>query len=241
MRIIEAYWEKRNLDSSCHECEVEDHDTCDSIVQIMNELDSVYQVLKIPCHRTDLLFDVQSAGFDFAELINVFSHEGDLPPLTSLNERLLSATTYSIADSNDVEYICSRINQGNIFTTDRIALDPEFGPMLSGRRYANWIVDEVARGSRIYIMRCRAAAVGFFVLRHDSENVCHGLLAGVYPEFQGRGFGYMMCYLQLRETQQLGARSYRSVFSSNNVGVTRLHHDLRFTFENQHYVFVRHR
>lgn len=42
------------------------------------------------------------------------------------------------ADREQRESILREIESGDIFETDRIALDPYFGKEMAGKRYANW-------------------------------------------------------------------------------------------------------
>lgn len=240
MKLVEAWWERRNLGVTCQELTVDNSDPFESAVEKVESLIASYQVVKLPCTRFDLLNAVQDSGFRFAELLYHATHDLNLPGLSGIQQRMCQVVGHIQANETLAEEIINIVRKSGTFDTDRISIDPRFGVRKAAHRYSCWIRDEIDRGSILYAVTLKDNVAGFFLIRLEGEEDCRGLLAGIFPAYQGRGLGFFMSYLQLVEARRLGARRYLSTYSSNNVAIGRLHHELGFNYEGSEYVFVRH-
>ncbi|MEN9281857.1 MAG: hypothetical protein RL594_792 [Bacteroidota bacterium] len=240
MKLIEATWELRNLGVTCQELIVDDSHALDLVAEQIRNLTASYQVLKLSCSRFDLMNHVQEAGFRFVELLYHAKHDLNLPEVTGIQLRMSRVVDYVQANETLAEEIIEQVESSQMFETDRISIDPRFGVQKAAHRYACWLRDEIDRGSLLYAVTLKDGVTGFFLLRMEGDLDCRGLLAGIFPAYQGRGLGFFMSYLQLFAARQLGAGRYLSTYSSNNVAIGRLHNELGFNYEGSEYVFVRH-
>ena len=67
MRVIDAYWEKRNLNKKVIEINCDIHDNLDELDKVIDNIDAEYSVIKIPSNRSDLLILSQNKGYIFIE------------------------------------------------------------------------------------------------------------------------------------------------------------------------------
>lgn len=239
MKITPAPWEKRNLGVTCIEVTVEPSDDIGVIDQSLLQINAAYQVVKVPCSRPDVLFYMQARGFMVAEVLTKCCHDGQLLPLTRVQQKILDSLSCVRASSNDLELIFSELRCG-MFTTDRVAVDPKFGVELAGRRYAGWLSDGLARGSLIYRLSHKNLHVGFFVMESRTPLEWHATLGGIFPQHQRSGFGYFMNYLEIVTAMEHGAKRVYTTFSSNNVAVSAIHYALGYRLIQQQYVLIRH-
>jgi hypothetical protein len=239
MKITQAVWEKRNLGVFCVEVTLDSHDELYAFDQALAQIDAEYLVIKIPCSRTDLLFQLQIRGFTVAEVLSTCCHDGQLAPLSRVQQKMLDSLTCTPATPDDLETIYSELKNG-MFTTDRVAVDPKFGIEYAGRRYAGWLSDGLSRGSQVYRLSHKNLHVGFFVMESRTSNEWHATLGGVFPQHQRSGFGYFMNYLEVTTAVAKGAKRIFTSFSSNNPAISAIHFVLGYRLIQQQYVFVRH-
>jgi hypothetical protein len=239
MKITPAVWEKRNLGVSCVEVTLDRDDDMNVVDLALAEVDAEYLVIKIPCNRTDLLFQLQTLGFTVAEVLSTCCHDGQLAPLSRVQKKILDSLTCARASSDDLETIYSELKNG-MFTTDRVAVDPKFGIESAGRRYAGWLSDGLHRGSHVYSLTHKNLHVGFFVMEPRTPHEWYATLGGVFPQHQRSGFGYFMNYLEVTTAVAQGAKRIFTSFSSNNPAISAIHFVLGYRLILQQYVFIRH-
>lgn len=238
MKIIDAVWEKRNLGVSCHELIVEKDDRLIDI-SIVENLQSEYQVIKIPMERSDLIFEIQKKGFDFSEVLFDSLHELNLPRLSPTLSRLSSLIDCREADSFGIESVKSRILNG-IFKTDRVAIDPYFGVKKSAQRYVGWLTDEINSGSRVYELIYKNRSVGFFVIK-CKDGICDARIGGVYSDSNVLGLGVLLNYFEIVVAKNLDCHTLHGAFSSNNPSVFNINDILGYKSKPKFNVFVKHK
>ena len=86
MKIVKAYWEKRNIKKNCLEITVEENDTHENVLKKLKLVKADYKVIKIPTNNVKLLFDLQKTGFLFIELDTKCLYSGELPKLNKLKK-----------------------------------------------------------------------------------------------------------------------------------------------------------
>jgi hypothetical protein len=237
LKVINAFWEKRNLGINCHEVIIDQADDFE-LLKELNHLNSDYQVVKVPTERPDLIFRIQEMGFQFVEISFECHHDLSEPVLDRTFVRLKDCFNYRIASDVDIELIKKSILD-EIFLSDRVAIDPKFGPSLSAKRYVGWLEDEIAGGSKVYSFRHNDEPVGFFVLK-ESSGVNISQIGGVFNKFGKFGMGIFLNYYQIVVSRELGSSRLRIAFSSNNLPVFRISRILGFEVKPTNYVFVKH-
>lgn len=76
MQIIDAFWEKRNLNMDTTEILIEENDSCDDIENVIGNLTKGYVVVKIDPARINEMNLLQKNGFVYTE--SIFSVEAKL-------------------------------------------------------------------------------------------------------------------------------------------------------------------
>ncbi|MCA3238987.1 MAG: hypothetical protein ING32_12485 [Curvibacter sp.] len=240
MDIVDAHWEKRNLGKTTIEVNVGQDDTTEAIRAALAGVNAQYVVVKLPVGKVDSLLALQSDGYRFIEMMSVCFHDGDLPPLSPVQRRMLDTLSCSDATPEDLGLILAGVEQG-MFEDDRVSLDPHFSATQAAARYRGWISDEVAAGSSVIAIRMRGAVVGFFVLKaRDAEGEYFASLGGILPRYQNIGIGYFMNYLEIVEARRRGGKRVYTAFSSNNPKITAVHFSMGCKIFRQYYVLVRH-
>jgi hypothetical protein len=239
MKLVNAIWEKRNLNLDTIEITISDADRIDDINEILRKTYHQFAVLKLPTNRSDLIYPIQLIGFKFNEIIyNCRYRNLQKPELSSVEQKFLNNLSYSVIQPNEFEQLFSEINK-EIFKTDRISLSPHFGTRIASKRYIGLVNDELERGSIVYILRYKNLPVGFFLF-NSNTNYSVSNLAGIYSEFQGKGFGYYLNYFQIIHSSKLILKEHRTSFSSNNFGADRIHKKLGFEVYESYNVFSKH-
>lgn len=239
MKIVEATWEKRNLGIKVLEVEIESNDEISTVIEEIDELTADYMVVKVPTKLANLISPIQSAGFEFIEVLTHSIFDSELPTLDNLEERFLSNLHSSpISDSNRT-LLESAVLSG-MFNTDRISLDSKFDQFMSANRYLGMINDESSKGAVVYEITYKGDFIGFYVLRLINEITCLSSVGGVLPKYQNKGIGVLMNYLQIMNSYKLGAIQVLSTFSSNNVAATVIHWKYAYRLAKQEYVFIKH-
>ena len=239
MKIVEATWEKRNLGIKVLEVEIELNDEISIVIEDIDELTADYIVVKVPTKISNLIGPIQLAGFEFIEVLTHSIFDTKLPTLDKLEERfLLNLHSSPISDSN--RRLLESSVLGGMFNTDRISLDSKFDQFMSANRYLGMISDECSKGAAVYEITYKDDFVGFYVLRLVSETTSLSSIGGVLPQYQNKGIGVLMNYLQIMNSYKLGANQVLSTFSSNNVAATIIHWKYAYRLAKQEYVFIKH-
>jgi ribosomal protein S18 acetylase RimI-like enzyme len=230
MKIINAFWERKNLGINAYEVEFENGDEIETFVARINDLaDAEYIVAKLPIGNLGINKIFTDIGFMFAEcIIKIGINVNDYIIPAKLKKINLDIS-YTLADYESVNFICGRIEE-NIFNTDRVALDSAFGLKLANKRYSNWIKDEFNNNSSsIYTLKFKRNNIGFFGLKKKSEHGIEIFLAGIFNEFKEFGLGFGMISKSIEAAQNLGFNYIYTHISSNNFEVLRLYMQLGFS------------
>jgi hypothetical protein len=243
MKIVEAVWEKRNLDKLVAEIDVSNGDLEDFLNKSKEfEVKFDYIVVKIPTGNLDLLFTLQRNGYFFAETIIKCRSKIQNLAFNPVYQRVLDVTTSNPATPFELGLVLEQVDK-EMFTTDRISLDPVFGTKLGARRYAGMIKDELGAGAIMHSVNFRGENAGFFMLREkpysDGEYLAN--LGGIFPKFQNVGLGMVMNILEIQSVANLGGLSLETTFSTNNRGALATHLELGYTLIDQKYILVKHR
>ena len=161
MKIVDAFWEKRNLGLNCTEITVEADDDVEAVEKAVNENASEYTVVRVPACKSDAMFAMPRMGFTFVECLINLVHELKSTALTGIYKRFNDCMTYHSMSDDDKKQLLNEIDKG-IFETDRVFLDPFFPKELAAKRYVNWVGDEIAAGTEVFKVCYRDKDIGFF-------------------------------------------------------------------------------
>ena len=170
MKVVDAYWEIRNLGVSTQEVEIGAKDLLDDIKRMINTLDAPYQVVKIPTTKVDVYSYLTQVGFTYVETMIRVSYDINHISCSGIVDRLSKQMSYEEMNDDDIMIMNSQIDAG-MFKTDRIILDPHFNSKQAANRYKLWMRDELSRGSRLFVYKYKDQPVGFSCMRTEEGNV----------------------------------------------------------------------
>ena len=240
MKIIDAYWEKRNLGVDCKEIVIEDTDKVEVLSEIKSILESVaYLVVKVPTQRFDIYKELTSFGFAYIESSINFRIKVKEAVLLPLQHRLNQVVSYAEMDSNDRKQLFAELDKG-LFDTDRIALDTNFSGKQAATRYKNWITDDLSRGTQLYKITYKDDVIGFFTFKEIGAGIYYPFLAGLYEKYNTSGLGFSIIRKPTEEAIKRGGNVISTYVSSNNMSVVRTHLQQGFIIQDIKNVFVKH-
>lgn len=245
MKIIDAFWEKRNLGVTCYELQM---NLTDGLKEVEEKLESLkerqYMVAKIPSARYDLVQLFQNKGYTFIETAIKLEYNYKklgykLPDMAKGLKKICDRCSRAVMDESELFRLSSEIKKG-IFKTDRIYIDPEFTHEQAARRYDLWVKDLVKQGNIPHKVLFDGETVGFFINRECAPKTYDGMLAGVYSGYEGTGMGYCIQYAGILDALQRGMDKYIGHISGNNPAVLKIMVSLNFPIKELEYVFIKH-
>lgn len=240
MKIVNAHWEYRNLGVNCTELNLDPNDSMVAFKEALETLDSGYQVIRIPSGRTDLLLAAQNMHFQVIEMSIQIAKVVDEYSLPKIFKRFESHIIVSEATQEDIDRVLNLMRNGDLFTTDRISLDPYFTSEQSGERFYNWTKDSLDNGAHIFIAKYKGESAGFGVNYTTDGKRYVALFGGVFPEFAGKGLGFTALHTNMVSIINQGGTSIVTAVSSNNQPILRLHESFGYQVQELHYVLIKH-
>ncbi|WP_018464799.1 hypothetical protein [Segatella paludivivens] len=243
MKITDCFWEKKNLDCSTVEVVLDkgENITLDDINYL--ETNFEYIVVKVPVNQPETNILLSNKNFTFIECqFRLLKKIKSFDSNDYLIELLKSDLDFRIVDSqDDFNKLIASVTV-NMFSTDRICIDPVFGPEIGTKRYINWMKDEFKNNTSIFIVASKQNNDIGFAMAKDDENNLDGLLGGIFHDFQEQGLGLLTpSFLFL--AQDVLKKKYKNVvtsISSNNAPVVQLYNYLNYKIIKTTYVFVKH-
>ena len=199
-----------------------------------------YIVVKTPPNCKDLIFGIPQMGYTFVEQVfhvAVRRDEYHMPETIARFDRGLTVKEYS--DKAELERICDIIRKG-IFVSDRVSLDPAFGVLKGGNRYANWLRGLVAGGGHLYEVLKGERPIGFFVICRKDENTVDPVLMGMYDEQNDRGLGALLHKKTLDTCFTHDCKRLTSTIVSNNTKVLSVYVNAGASITDTLYTYVKH-
>ena len=247
MKVIDADWEMRNLGCKTVEIVVGKEDAkkqsdeiCSELAQAIKDHEARYVVVKVDTRYSAISLRLQHEGYDLIE-VQATSRQTREAAEAALERfaPFAEGVNYYEAQPEDVAMVIREVRKG-IFKTDRIALDPHFGVEIANLRYANWIQDEVARKTPLYIATYQDMPLGFMLNREQQRGRFHGLLLGLFTDEAVQGYGSLLDYASARELVDHGMRILEGGMSMNNPKVVQLHQAYGQIIMRLTNVFIRH-
>jgi hypothetical protein len=241
VEIVEAIWEKRNLNRKVVEVTISS-DELSEFISSEEEIESnnEYIVVKIPTGDLNLLFGLQARGYLFTEALIRCRVNVKKFAFNPFYQRILDVTSTGLTNQSEKKSVFEEI-KGQMFVTDRVSLDPMFGAELGSSRYVGMLQDELTAGAQLYSINFRGELAGFYVLREKRSGEFVANLGGIFPRFQNVGLGVAMNIFEIQSVANLGGSFVETTFSSNNRGALATHLELGYTLIEQKYVLTKHR
>lgn len=231
MKIIDAFWEQRNLGVTCYEISIGAKETVDEIKKAYHNIEErQYMVVKIPSENYNAVSFFQEKDYVFIETAFTMIHHLRHFPLRPRLQVMCERCSWEAMTEQDIEEMHHEIEKG-IFKTDRVYCDPFFSTSQAKRRYHLWLQDQLNDGAIPYKVLYQGETVGFFC----------GSLAGAYSKFEGDGSGLFVQYSILASQIRAGARKCEAHISGNNPAVLRIDQELGYTVKKMEYVLIKHK
>lgn len=243
MIVTDAFWEKRNLGCNVTEIACEAEDSTEQLKSEIERINVPYSVIKVPSGRTDLLFEAQKNGYLLIETTTAIEGVMKKVALPKIYERFLPDIRMEDATPELKEKALSEVRKGEIFETDRIAMDPYFSKEKAGERYYNWSLDAFEKGAVMGVAFYRDEPVAFNVslAKDDAGKVYDGLIGGLFTNAFHRGLGFLVVYTETELCRRRGGKRCLGRVSSNNVPILRLHAEYGFDIKDVNYVLIKHK
>ena len=239
LKVVDAFWEKRNLGVCCSEIEIEPGDETNFLKKELPLNEAEYTVIKVPSNKFDVMFLLQELGYTYIESSINLVHDLKEIRLNPLQQRIMDSVSYSTMTDKDIDHVFREIKKG-IFTTDRIYIDPYFSHEQAANRYVNWIGDELERGCKIFKLTYKNDSVGFFTFKDIGNGVCYPFLAGMYEKYLNSGLGICTIEKPLKHAIKMNYKKYSTFISSNNTSTFSAHVALNFSFRKIYHVYIKH-
>ena len=231
IKIVDAFWEKRNLGVSVTEV-ILPKNTAINELQRIQELESDLVYVKVHYENREVIEKLTDENFKYIE--NQFSIQKKLKKFSidQIYERTISFLDCVFIDTLEgAEVLLDELDK-NIFVTDRIALDPYFGVELANIRYKNWIRDMISSGDyECVVLKTKqdSIPVGFYINRYK-KNTANCVLGAVFEDFKNRAVGHSFIYFSLKNAIERNCKILRTQISSNNMSVFNIYSSV-FGFE----------
>ena len=240
MKIINAFWEKRNLGIDCKEITIEKMDTIDEIKKNPNFLEpNHYLVVKAPTGRIEINNFLSELGFTFIESIVSLNLNVQAAILTPLQQRLNKQINYFEIKSSGLDKLYNEIKNG-LFSSDRIILDPKFTSEKSALRYINWIKDEIKNDSKVFNISYKNDDFGFFILKKIKDDTYYPFLSSLYKDYVNSGLGFAVVRKPIEEIKKNGGKFVYTNISTNNQHALKASIQQGFYINNIQNIFVKH-
>lgn len=237
MKVVNAYWEERNLGVSTYEVQIENGDKIESIKDELEKLSAQYIVIKVPSERSDILSYIQKKGYQYIE--DIIHMEHDLREIVRnlMHQRLYDATEYRTMTQYDIERLKYEIGM-EMFSSDRISNDPEFGYDKAAHRYINWVDDLIEQKALPYVILYKGDPAGFIILQTKDGRIYNSVLGGGYKKYRNTGLGIVQKEQEI--VKELGGKRVQTQVSSNNPGQLRALEINGYTTKDINHIFIKH-
>jgi hypothetical protein len=241
MQKVDAVWEKRNFGCNAYEFSLDARDCTDvqSTISAMDlsELQDSFITVKLPVGQLKMLHALEATGFNFMETQFHISRTLQNYQSPNIVKRFdISLTQQEVKKTPEKWRTVTEMLTENIFTTDRVFLDPLLPFGTSCTRYKNWIMDLVNNSrAHLFLYYKDDIAVGFSLSLFNGDSV-NDLLAGVFEPFLSSGYGFLMFDAALTSYSKSGFSKIETSISSNNLPIMKLYQVFGYALVSHNYV-----
>lgn len=242
MKINNCFWETA-LNSTTCEVQIEETDLFDANKFMQLEKDFQYIVVKAPMNMIEFNYGLAKMGYITCEVqCRISITYSDFDFYNPLVKRIYPYTEFkNITSASDINLLLNNITP-NMFSTDRITLDPYFGKETGCKRYKNWITYAFENNQMNFLWFIyKGEKVGFSMYKENAETT-EGVLGGLFTQYQAKGLGIITATRHLLHAKKnsMNMKKYITCISSNNQAVLRIYNRLNFQIEKMQYVFIKH-
>jgi len=219
VKIINAFWEERNLGLKVCEIVFDNNEIID--LDAISDLEKSYDYLiaKVPGDSVQLVHDLEVHGFRYLENQQVFyilSNE-----LLNIDkdweQRFHNISCEIVSDKKDLDSICDQIKKG-LYVKGRFSADPEIENSISDLRIVNWLNDLSRKENAfIYKLNRDKSIIGYFALEKINITHLNVVQAGIFNDFQNKGFSFLIPYNILKIAFKNKIKGIFASVSSNNM------------------------
>lgn len=242
MKAINCIWEKENIGSNVIEYDIEQSDSFDEQLFRSIDLRFDYIVIKVPTNKVEFNWGLSRLGYTMIETqikysltdINTYLNDRSINRIVT---KTLLKKVYSI---EDLDYILDSIKP-EMFLTDRITLDPIYGPVVGCRRYKNYIKSQLQQDDvDILGIFFKDELIGFHMYRIGNKK-CYGMLGGIFSDIKIPGIGLLTgCIPLIYTSEKYDINEFLPEISSNNIPMLKVYNYLKAPIVDLKYVFVKH-
>ncbi len=243
MKTTHAVWELENIGANAYEIALDAADTAQMLMEEEKRISSQgaeYIVVKTPPNCPHLIFELPKLGYTFVEMVfhvMIRRDEYSMPQTIARFDRGLSVIQRT--EEEDRQRVYALIRQG-VFVSDRVSIDPVFGVIKGGNRYANWLKSMLEKGGFLYEVMKGEKAIGFFVICRKDESTVDPVLMGMYDEQNDRGMGALLHKKTLDTCFTHDCKRLTSTIVSNNTKVLSVYTNAGATITDTLYTYVKH-
>ena len=112
MKILNAFWEERNLGVTTTEITIEKDDISEYVNEALSMISSEYSVIKVPSEMGCVLKTIQNNGYEFIEDMIHVEHDLHEVQMNRVLKRLYDNTSYKEMTDADFEQLLTEIQKG---------------------------------------------------------------------------------------------------------------------------------
>lgn len=218
MKVIDAYWEKRNLGLKVCEIVFDKNETADpvKITDLENSFD--YLVAKVPAESVSLVHLLENKGFRYLENQQViYFQTREFSNIDKTWEtRFKDFHSKKVSDTKSLNEICDQIMKG-LYIRGRISADPDIKEGISDLRIVNWLNDIYSKENiSVYYLSKNDTIIGYFVLDRLNNSHINIVQAGIFKNYQDRGYSFLLLFNILRTSFKEGKTGIFATISTNN-------------------------
>jgi len=240
MKYIDTYWEKRNLGVNSCQIVVDKDDKASEVINAINTncKDKDYIEVISDVGRTDVIWKLEDVGFRFIESIVEISLRRKEIIIPRHYLRFQDLIEYVQSTEDEIKIIKSNIETGTLFVTDKISLNRHFGKEQSGKRYSLWMDDLLSKSAKCFSVKYNGQLIGFEVV-DCTDNVLELCIGGLIGNINLPGGGIFISIGRAKYIKETNIQRIKTVVSSNNPTVLRLHEETGFKVDKINYLLVR--
>ena len=243
MKIIDCIWEVENLGDRTAEVIVEKGDAFQK--ESFEEIERKYSyvVVKVPMKQVEYNWGLSHLGYIFSEIqCKLYKKFCDF----NFNDKFIKMV-YDAIDFKEIhdEQLFNEVIENitpNMFSTDRITLDPYYGPEIGCQRYKNWMRTAFDKKTAKFIASYYKNQLSGFSMYRKDKDIVDGILGGNFQDFQSSALGIITPtrHFLYAQKNNVPFKKYHTSISSNNVPVWQLYNYLNYKIDQLYYVFVKH-
>ena len=240
IEIIHATWEKLNLGKDVTEIIVPIHPDLAELKNCILNLDTELIYVKVHHSNIEAIKFLEKLDFEYCENLFTIKKRLRFFKMHTVFENALSNLYSKPVNNIDLENIFYELDK-NMFNSDRIALDPNFGQNFSNLRYKNWLNDmyNLKDEYQINIIKNKYhKPIGFYTNQYKGK-IAYAPLGGVFSDYQNKGLSHSIIYFPLIDALNNNCKVLKTQISGNNVPVFNIYSSV-FGFEiTENYVVLK--